>query len=511
MYEDDEHVFWLGTFGSGLVRFSNGKFVSFRQKDGLLDDTLWSIVEDGSRNLWMSSNRGLFRVSKSSLEDFASGRTARISSTVYGLADGLPTTDFNGGDQTMGLRTREGKLVFATSRGAVEVDPNHLRTNPLAPPVVIEESLINQMQVPDQASVPVGRGELEFHFAGLSFAEPSRVVFRYKLEGFDKDWISSGGRHTAYYTNIPPGKYQFRVMAANNDGVWNEAGASLNFTLSPKFYQTHWFLMLCATVTAVLGLFAYQWRIRRIAAVLDAQFQERLAERTQIARDLHDTLLQSFLSASMQLHVANDQLPTEWPAKPIVSNVLELMKHAIDEGRNALRGMRLSGVELEDLEQAFARIRQEVVVPQATSFHLVVKGQVRPLHPLIRDEVYRIGREALINVFRHSQATSVEVELTYADRGLQVVIRDNGCGIDPQILRSGREAHWGLSGMRERAAKIAAKFKIWSRPAGGTEVELSVPGHIAFRLDPARRWLRWLSRGSRRGANDVQEPQNRIH
>ncbi len=511
MYEDDEHVFWLGTFGSGLVRFSNGKFVSFRQKDGLLDDTLWSIVEDGSRNLWMSSNRGLFRVSKSSLEDFASGRTARISSTVYGLADGLPTTDFNGGDQTMGLRTREGKLVFATSRGAVEVDPNHLRTNPLAPPVVIEESLINQMQVPDQASMPVGRGELEFHFAGLSFAEPSRVVFRYKLEGFDKDWISSGGRHTAYYTNIPPGKYQFRVMAANNDGVWNEAGASLNFTLSPKFYQTHWFLMLCATVTAVLGLFAYQWRIRRIAAVLDAQFQERLAERTRIARDLHDTLLQSFLSASMQLHVANDQLPTEWPAKPIVSNVLELMKHAIDEGRNALRGMRLSGVELEDLEQAFARIRQEVVVPQATSFHLVVKGQIRPLHPLIRDEVYRIGREALINVFRHSQATSVEVELTYADRGLQVVVRDDGCGIDPEILRSGREAHWGLSGMRERAAKIAAKFKIWSRPAGGTEVELSVPGHIAFRPDPARRWLRWRVRGSRRGANDVQAPQNRIH
>jgi signal transduction histidine kinase len=171
------------------------------------------------------------------------------------------------------------------------------------------------------------------------------------------------------------------------------------------------------------------------------------------------------------------------------------MKHAIDEGRNALRGMRLSGVELEDLAQAFARIRQEVVVPQATDFHIVVKGQVRPLLALIRDEVYRIGREAIINAFRHSQATSVEVELTYANTALQVVIRDNGCGIDPQILLSGREAHWGLSGMRERANRITAKLKIWSRPDGGTEVELLVPGHIAFQPDPARRWLRWLVRG----------------
>jgi len=175
----------------------------------------------------------------------------------------------------MGLRTREGKLVFATSRGAVEVDPSHLRTNPLAPPVVIEESLINQMQVPDQANVPVGRGELEFHFAGLSFVEPSRVVSKYKLEGFDKDWISSGGRHTAYYTNIPPGKYQFRVMAANNDGVWNEAGASLNFTLSPKFYQTSWFLMLCIAAAGYLAWATYQWRVRQVTARLDSQFQER--------------------------------------------------------------------------------------------------------------------------------------------------------------------------------------------------------------------------------------------
>ncbi|HZE81610.1 MAG TPA: two-component regulator propeller domain-containing protein [Candidatus Polarisedimenticolia bacterium] len=494
MYEDDEHVFWLGTFGSGLVRFSNGKFVSFRQKDGLLDDTLWSIVEDGSRNLWMSSNRGLFRVSKSSLDDFASGRTARISSTVYGVADGLPTTDFNGGDQTMGLRTREGKLIFATSRGVVEVDPSHLRTNPLAPPVVIEESLINQMQVPDQVSVPVGRGELEFHFAGLSFVEPSRVVSKYKLEGFDKGWISSGGRHTAYYTNIPPGKYQFRVMAANNDGVWNEAGASLNFTLSPKFYQTNWFLMLCATVTVVLGLLAYQWRVRQVTAHLDWQFQERLSERMRIAQDLHDTLLQGFLSASMQLHVADDQLPADSPAKALVSRVLELMRHVIEEGRNALRGLRSAGRDAYDLETEFSRIQEELALSQQVGFRVIVEGMKRPLRPVVRDEVYLIGHEALVNAFRHSGARNIEVELGYESSHLRMLTRDDGCGIDSHVLRSGREGHWGLSGMHERAERIGGKLRILTRASAGTEVELVVPSRAAFESQSSDGAAKWFSR-----------------
>jgi signal transduction histidine kinase len=454
----------------------------------------------------------LFRVSKSSLEDFASGRTARISSTVYGVADGLPTTDFNGGDQTMGLRTREGKLVFATSRGAVEVDPNHLRTNPLAPPVVIEESLINQMQVPDQVSVPVGRGELEFHFAGLSFAEPSRVVFRYKLEGFDKDWISSGSRHTAYYTNIPPGKYQFRVMAANNDGVWNEAGASLNFTLSPKFYQTSWFLLLCSTVTAVLGLFAYQWRIRRMAAALDAQFQERLSERMRIAQDLHDTLLQGFLSASMQLHVADDQLPADSPVKALVSRVLELMRHVIEEGRDALRGLRSTCRDTYDLELAFSRIHQELGPSQQVGFRVIVGGAPRLLRPAVRDEVYLIGREALINAFRHSRARNIEVELGYEPSHFRVLIRDGGCGIDSQVLRLGREGHWGLSGMQERAERIGGKLRVLTRASAGTEVELIIPGSVAFESrasnGAAQRFYR-LHPGKRKKAESQAQNEKR--
>jgi signal transduction histidine kinase len=207
-------------------------------------------------------------------------------------------------------------------------------------------------------------------------------------------------------------------------------------------------------------------------------------------------LLQGVLSASMQLHVANDQLSAASPAKPIVSRVLDLMGHVIDDGRNTLRGLRLSGDG--NLEQAFSQIPQELSVPQAIDFRVLVEGQVRPLHPVIRDQVYRIGREAMANAFRHSRATSIEVELEYANHQLRVLVRDNGCGIDPRVLRSGRDGHWGLSGMRERAEGVGARLKLWSRIAGGTEVELSVPGQVAYRDHSSARGLRWLTRLNRR-------------
>jgi signal transduction histidine kinase len=253
---------------------------------------------------------------------------------------------------------------------------------------------------------------------------------------------------------------------------------------------------------------AYRWRVRHLASRLDQQFQERLAERTRIAQDLHDTLLQGFISASMQLGVASRQMPAGLSAKPIVDDVLQLMRQVIDEGRHAVRGMRLSSAESDDLERSFSRIPQELVIQQAISFRVIVEGRARLLHPLIRDEVYRIGREALVNAFRHSQAASVEVELEYADKELRVLVRDNGCGIDPDVLRSGRDGHWGLSGMRERANRIEASLKVWSNAGAGTEVELRVPGRIAFRGDRSRRRLQWPNFRTPKVEEDVQQSRN---
>jgi signal transduction histidine kinase len=224
----------------------------------------------------------------------------------------------------------------------------------------------------------------------------------------------------------------------------------------------------------------------RVANQLNVRFEERLAERTRIAQELHDTLLQGFVSASLQLHVAAEQVPEESPAKASLSHVATLMRRVIDEGRNAVRGLRSSSAAPDDLEQAFSRIPEELAVPEGVSFRVIVEGQARALHPLIRDEVYRIGREALVNAFRHSGGGSIEIELEYASTHMRMAVRDNGRGIDEHVLKSGRDGHWGLSGMRERAQRIGAGFTVWSRPTAGTEVELSVPNHVAFQPHPSQ-------------------------
>jgi signal transduction histidine kinase len=255
----------------------------------------------------------------------------------------------------------------------------------------------------------------------------------------------------------------------------------------PPFWQTAWFRLICvlAGVAGILAL--YRLRMQQLANQLNLRFEERLAERTRIARELHDTLLQGFVSASMQLHVVADRLPADSPARASVVRVLDLMGKVIEEGRNAVRGLRSSSSAPHDLEQAFSGIHQELAVSEHAEYRVIIDGKARPLNPIIRDEVYRIGREALVNAFRHSGAKSVELELEYASNDLRMLVRDDGCGIDPQVVRSGSDGHWGMSGMRERAANIGASLKIRSRAPAGTEVELTVPGDVAFeQIVPAR-------------------------
>lgn len=253
----------------------------------------------------------------------------------------------------------------------------------------------------------------------------------------------------------------------------------------------------------------YRLRLRQLTRQLNMRFEERLAERTRIARELHDTLLQGFLSANMQLHVAVDRLPAESPARPPLSRVAELMGRVIADARSAVQGLRSSPSDSQGLEQAFSGIREELAIPQETGFQIIVDGQPRPLHPLLRDEVYRIGREALVNAFRHSQARNVEVELEYAAHHLRLLVRDNGRGIDPKVVQSGRDGHWGLLGMRERAEKIGAQFHLWSGPTAGTEIELLVPGHVAFQAGPQRRREKWLDRLYPRAAAGSAASKNR--
>lgn len=243
---------------------------------------------------------------------------------------------------------------------------------------------------------------------------------------------------------------------------------------------------------------------------LGVRFEERLAERNRIAQELHDTLLQGFLSASMQLHVATDSLPENSPAKPPLSRILRLMSQVIDEGRNAVRGLRTTSTE--DLGEAFARIPLELGRDEP-QLKIIVEGQPRALHPLMRDEIYRIGREALVNAFHHARAKNIEMELEYRTRIFRCLVRDNGCGIDDAVLRSGRDGHWGLPGMRERAERIGGQLHVWSSSSAGTEIVLSVPAQVAFvgarsRFElPWNRFLKWIS--PRRGQHERTEPNPR--
>ena len=248
----------------------------------------------------------------------------------------------------------------------------------------------------------------------------------------------------------------------------------------PPWWRTRWFRL----ALALLGVFAllalYRWRVHELRNQLTLRFEERLAERTRIAQDLHDTLLQGLVSASMQLHVANDLLPDDSPSKPIVGRVMQLMGQVIEEGRDAVRGLRSTSGTADDLETAFSRAGQEFGNEKVKDCRVIVEGTPRQLHPIIRDEAYRIGREALANAFRHSEASKIEIELEYSTKQLRILVRDDGVGIDPDVLQSGRDGHWGLTGMRERAESVGARLKVWSRANAGTEVELLIPSQVAF-------------------------------
>jgi PAS domain S-box-containing protein len=291
IYEDENGVLWIGTNGGGLNRFQDGTFTCYTIKDGLFDDSIFQIFEDARANLWMSCNNGIFRVSKQELNDFAEGKIKTITSVVYGKADGMKTNECNGGSQPAGWKTRDSKLWFPTIAGAAMIDPDNLKTNPLPPPVVVENIVVDHhlpFPADDQLQLPAGSRNLEFHYTGLSFLAPQKVQFKYQLGGYDDDWIDAGTRRTAFYTNIPPGNYTFRVMACNNDGVWNRDGATVRFSLQPYWYQTWLFYFFCLLAFISISAGAYRYHVRQIrqreedAALrrANAELESRVKERT---------------------------------------------------------------------------------------------------------------------------------------------------------------------------------------------------------------------------------------
>jgi signal transduction histidine kinase len=400
-----------------------------------------------------------------------------------------------------------GELFFGGFPGGVAFVPERLKPSSGAPAIVLTDFQLSGASVSIAAgslleraiahtdSVTLAHKHSVFSvvFSALSYRNPETIRYRYKLDGLEQDWQEVGSeRRQAVYTTLPAGAYTLRVQAAPSRGPWTDPGVSLQVTVLPAWGSSWWFRSASGCLFLLLIWWAYRLRVQQISRELTLRMEERLGERTRIAQHLHDTLLQGMLSASLQLDVAHRELPSEVTARPLVGRVVELMRQTIEEGRNAVRGLRTR--HTNDLERAFAELRRELMADEQLEFRLILEGTTRELAPLIRDEIYSIGREALANAFRHSQATSVAIVINYAWSAFTLVVWDNGCGIDTEIARTGREGHWGLSGMRERAEKIGARLKVRSGAGAGTEVELVVPASVAFARKGEQRARRWFTK-----------------
>jgi signal transduction histidine kinase/ligand-binding sensor domain-containing protein len=490
LFEDSEGVLWSGT-SSGLAVLVSGKVqVASLPED--LREPIFGIAEDNQEQFWITTSHHVFEVPRDKL---LAGKSGTSDVREYGPADGLPSSQ--GIDRSRSvISASDGKIWISVNGGLSVVDPSH-QVHSWPPAIAHVASVMadgTALTPIDSIRVPAAHRRITFAYTALSLAVPERIRFRYFLEPFDRQWSEPSPDREAVYTNLGPGTYHFHLLASNSYGEWNGAESVVGFEVEPALWQTWWFRSTLALLLTGMVAAFYRLHLHRLTQQLNLRFEERLAERTRIAQELHDTLLQGLLSASMQLHVADDQLAGDSPAKPLVNRVLALMGRVIEEGRNAVRGLRSAHDDSSDLGQAFSRVAQELDVQEEVDFRVVVEGLPRALHPVIRDDVYRIGREALVNAFRHSRANRIEVEVDYSTGYLSILIRDNGCGIDPEVLRAGREGHWGLPGMHERAEKIGAKLRVWSRPNSGTEVELTVPGQVAFQSPATAHPREWFAR-----------------
>jgi signal transduction histidine kinase/ligand-binding sensor domain-containing protein len=502
---DPGGTLWAATAG-GLSRLKNGSIATLTSKNGLPCDAVHWAIEDDTHSFWLYTACGLVRIARTEMEAWIAAvdqnqeAKRTIQATVFDSSDGVRTRAAAGGYSPQVAKSSDGKLWFRSQDGVSVIDPNHLPFNRLPPPVHIEQITADRKTYEatstanGQMRLPPLIRDLQIDYTALSLVAPEKVRFRYKLEGRDRDWQDAGTRRQAFYSDLPPRNYRFRVMACNNSGVWNEDGTSLDFSVAPAYYQTTWFRLSCVATFLALLAALYQLRVRHVTQRVRVQMEGRVAERERIARDLHDTLLQSFQGVLLKFSAISYLIPNRpAEAQKTLETVIEQAREAITEGRDAVQGLRSSTVTSNDLALAISTFAEGLAADptcqKSPDFQVHVEGTTRDLAPLVREEVYRIACEALRNAFRHAQAERIEVEIRYDRRQLRLRVRDNGKGIDPQVLgEGGRPGHHGLPGMQERAKLVGGKLAVWSELDSGTETELTVPASVAYKEpDVARR------------------------
>jgi signal transduction histidine kinase/ligand-binding sensor domain-containing protein len=494
LFEDSSGILWSGTSG-GLAFLASNRFRIPRESPDVLREQIMGMAEDSSGGFWIATSKHVLRVPRDNL---LSGVVRALDAREYDQTDGLESTEGVKRSRSV-VSDSTGRIWFSLSSGLSVVNPSQIAHNSV--PALPHIEAITADNNTANLSVPVriapSPRRITFEYTGLSLAVPGRIRFRYFLEDFDSTWSPPVAAREAVYTNLGPGSYRFRLVASNSEGQWNGPETAIALNVAPAYYQTYWFRLSC--IAAFLGMLAaaYQLRLRQLSREFNLRLEERVNERTRIARDLHDTLLQSFHGLLLRFHTASELFPTRpAEAKQTLDSAIEQAAQAITEGRDAVQGLRSSTAVTNDLALAINTLGEELAGvgtnAHAAEFHVVVEGTPRDLHPIMRDEVYRIAGEALRNAFRHAEARRIEVEIRYDEREFGLRVRDDGKGIDSKLLNNDeRPGHYGMRGMRERAKLLGGKMAVWSELDSGTEVDLSIPAANAYATPDGRRrsWL----------------------
>jgi ligand-binding sensor domain-containing protein/signal transduction histidine kinase len=512
VYIDSANALWASTF-NGLDRLdlSTGKTTRYAEESGLASSKISCILEDANGDLWLSTNKGISK--------FAPKAGTAQNFTV---ADGVPG-DLTG--YSACWKSKDGEMFFGGFAGATRFRPEDVSHDSYVPPVALTAFDLFGAPVSIAPGSPLERvigftNELilthdqhsfSFQFSALGFRNPATNRYRYKLEGLDQSWHEVGsGQRVASYTTLPAGAYRFRVQAATARGPWSEPGRSIDITIQPAWWSTWWFRGLIAMLLIAAAVALYLLRVHQISRQFLIRLEERVSERTRIARELHDSLLQGFQGLMFRLQAVRQLLP-ERPgdAAKFLDSAMQVGDQAIGEGRDAVQNLRSSTFEEGDLATVLGALGAELAVgmeSQATpEYRVIVEGQPRELRPAVRDDIYRIAREAVRNAYQHANARHIETEVAFGDADLSIRVRDDGIGVDSTVLARGQRAgHWGLPGIRERSDSIGGRLNVWSEANAGTEVELRISAAIAYAQSPISAFS-WLRRRLRSSANASQK------
>jgi ligand-binding sensor domain-containing protein/signal transduction histidine kinase len=471
-YNDADGLLWIGTRGSGLLLLDGDKAFRFTVKDGLYDDDIFGIIADDRGDMWMACSKGIFSVNRAQLRELAAGRSRTLKSSPFSPTDALRTIECTEGVQPGVWRMRDGRIWFSTIHGLLVIDPAHLHRDLPPTAVLVEDMIVNGQSQGSRpiAALPPGQNNIEFRYTALSFVSAARIAFRYRLEGFDRDWIAAGARREAFYTNLPPGGYRFRVMARGVDGTENEAASPVAFTVLPHFYQRRWFIPLCCAVAVLLAWGSVQLRVRQVRR----QMRAVLAERTRIARELHDTLMQGFSGVTMEMQALSARIPAS-PERGTLDEIIRDAGVCLREARHSLMGLRTPRSEHSSLATDIAQAARQMADPRDIRLKLRLNETPRSLAPDVQYNLLRIAQEAVSNAVRHSRAASIEVALDCTPRELSLSVKDDGVGLATPDGRSEHAGHFGIVGMRERASDIGARFELASQPGQGTTVSVVLP------------------------------------